>query len=254
MGVSINNWFGRLGNNIIQLTSALSFCEKNKTNLTIPKHDVITKTEINLNGENNLTYSNLFWGDYVSDDERRKLAKKYILPILKHKHINLTDKDLIIHLRGGDIFSHNPPKNYVQAPISYVEKIIQTENPKNIIIVYEDFSNPSVNHLINNYKNIVLVNDLIEGISYILSAKKIVITGVGTFANSLVMCSNNIEKVFVPSFLKKDNNNDNTLYDYDCCVDYSDLEIIKINIPNYLTTNSWEWNNEIKNLYVTHKL
>ena len=142
----------------------------------------------------------------------------------------------------------------MQAPISYVEKIIQTENPKNIIIVYEDFSNPSVNYLINNYKNIVLVNNLIEGISYILSAKKIVITGVGTFARSLVMCSNNIEKVFVPSFLKKDNNNDNTLYDYDCCVDYSDLEIIKINIPNYLTTNSWEWNNEIKNLYVTHKL
>lgn len=252
MSVSITNWFGRLGNNIIQLTSALSYCEKNSSDLKIPQHSVFTKTKINLNGQNNTSYSDVFWTYYESDDERRRLGRKYILPIINPKKIDLSPDDLVIHLRGGDIFIGNPPKNYVQAPTSYIKKIIELQNPKKIIVVYEDNTNPNLNFLIQNYDNVTLVNDLFEGISYILSTKTMVITGVGTFARSLMMCSDNVEKIYVPSFLV--NNNMNNIYDHDCCIDFSDLEVIKIEIKNYLTTNTWGWNEDIKNLFITHKL
>ena len=44
----INHWYGRLGNNIIQLYKALLYCKKNNLNLFYPLHKYLNLTKKNI--------------------------------------------------------------------------------------------------------------------------------------------------------------------------------------------------------------
>lgn len=266
MAIIINDWFGRLGNNILQVSSAVEKGIEKKSNIEFPHHIFFNSTSIKLYENDFISESGLYWNEYMPDEKRMEICQKYIFPILKKSDFELGEYDLVIHLRGGDVF-YNPNNRYVQAPISYIKKVIDLEKPKKIYVVHEDSLNPNLEFLINNFDNVVCINNLQDGINYILSAKKLVITGIGTFARSLAMCSKNILKIYAPSFLKSYSEYLNEMvnwgieakYDYedefyhsDYFIDFNNIEVVKIKMKNYIKIGDWIWNEKNKEIFLNH--
>lgn len=60
----------------------------------------------------------------------------------------LSNTTLVIHIRGGDVFSSPKPHlKYGQPPAAFYEAAIQIEKPEKVIVVSEDDGNPCVNWL-----------------------------------------------------------------------------------------------------------
>jgi hypothetical protein len=54
------------------------------------------------------------------------------------------EDSLVIHFRSGDAFSGSPHGALGQPPLSFYEKVIAHEEPKEIVLVYEDQANPVI--------------------------------------------------------------------------------------------------------------
>ena len=61
--------------------------------------------------------------------------------------------DVVIHIRGGDIFTTCIHPLYIPLPLSYYIKQINKHKYRKIIIVSEDKLNPVVNKLLELYDN-----------------------------------------------------------------------------------------------------
>lgn len=110
--------------------------------------------------------------------------------------LGLTDDDLVIHIRSGDVFSAKPHPMYVPSPLSYYNEIICSCVWNKIYIISENNNNPVINHLLKQHPNIIYKkNSLAQDISIILQAKNIVVD-VGTFIPSLCLLSKNIQKLY----------------------------------------------------------
>ena len=157
MSVKLLDWnLGRSGNNIIQIIHMLKFAEiKQYRKIIFPKQPLLITTEITIHDE---SYSAPYSAPYSADitpspptsdivingdqafhcfaplnlpqiitltiDEYKTLFFKYLLPIFKINilqptHFLNNEHTLVIHIRGGDIFSGNPHKSYVQPPLEY---------------------------------------------------------------------------------------------------------------------------------------
>ena len=202
-------WYGRLGNNIIQLSNIIDialfykhdieFKEKHKFfDLKIIekyfykyKNDKILKNNFNFhNNENFIIPSHVIKENYKVKINLMKQAF-----IIKDHEINkLNENDIVIHIRSGDIFTEKKPHPmYIPPPLAYYVNILNKKTYKKIIIVCEDDINPVVNKLLELYKNAVhSKNTLNEDIKLILGGTNI-ISSVGTFVNSLLMFSNNVK-------------------------------------------------------------
>jgi len=242
---NLTNWSGRLGNNLIQLSNGLYYSKLNDAQLIIPKHPFLTKTIFNYfyNKDSSKKYNHNFWG--INDEEylinRKDICKNYVHDVLFHRNIN--QYDTVIHLRGGDIFSLNPPSKYVQAPLSYFRKILDNMNTKNAIIAYEDFKNPIVEILHKDYNIELSTKDLTDDVNLFLNAKNIIMGGISTLPYILSLCSRNIERLYIPLF----ENLESVYYDKF----YTDFEKVYINLKGYIKINEWTYNRDIKKLMFT---
>jgi len=217
----IREWYGRLGNNILQMKHVLTIALFYKCNIFIPKHDFFNKEMIILFDGLELTTDSI----YVDNDScdffyKEKLCKfndafiagneSFVLDILKQLFTlnvdileSLHEEDLVIHIRSGDIFSNDPLPYYVMPPLSYYINIIESNNYKSIHLLTEDRLNPCVDKLLELYPNIKFrLANLIDDVSVILTCKHIVMS-FGTFVPALLLLSNYIQKVYVPSYICK---------------------------------------------------
>ena len=188
MACKISSWYGRFGNNIIQLSKALYYCETNDLReLIFPRHPMLKTTRIIL--EHNKGVSNTVDVFYHTDcdasfDELRSVSLKYLPYIL---NLQIEQKDLIVgHIRGGDIFNSNPHPNYIPPPLDYYTSL----NPD--IIISEDNKNPCV-AMLPNIQRDTLTKDL----ETLLSAREIV-AGNSTFSLIPFFVSKHLEKIHVP--------------------------------------------------------
>jgi hypothetical protein len=119
---------------------------------------------------------------------RNKILQKAFLI----NNINkLSENDLVIHIRSGDIFAERPHDKYVPPPLAYYTKQIAKYEYEKIYIICEDTINPVVNELLKLYKNAIWKkNTLEQDIRIILGATNIIFS-VGTFIPSLMLLSNN---------------------------------------------------------------
>jgi hypothetical protein len=91
MSCTITSWYGRFGNNIIQLSKALYYCETNEIReLSFPYHPMLKTTRIVL--EHNKEVSNTVDIFYHTDcdasfDEVRSVSLKYLPYILNSQNI-----------------------------------------------------------------------------------------------------------------------------------------------------------------------
>jgi len=153
---------------------------------------------------------------------------------------NLSNNDLVIHIRGGDLFFlPEPPINMNQAPFSFYKKVIEMQQFDKIYVVYEDFLNPNVQLLKDTYENVILIDDLQMAINLLLSAKNIVSCGITTFSRMLALCSENIEKHYIPGFF------DGKGFNISPLTNNTDVEQIIINVDEYFKFGKWRWNNDL---------
>ena len=217
MYLRIPNWFGRLGNNLIQVRHVIQVALYHKHNIILPPHNYFNKTRIFLFKDSNKNIyidkegSNFFYSFkikkfnkecFVSNISR---TKEIMQDLFKIKYQNLIlkgEKDLVIHIRGGDIFNNNPP-NYLPPPLKFYIDIIEKNDFINIYLVSDDKKNPCINKLIEKYPNIKFkLDNLDNDIKIILSAQNIV-SSIGTFIPSLLFVTNYTKKVFYPSYSKQ---------------------------------------------------
>jgi hypothetical protein len=119
--------------------------------------------------DNEEIITDIFWSIKITiqKEETINIIDKYIKPYIDYNlvdnyNINF-EKDLIIHIRSGDIFDKNFNVNsYIQPPYSFYKKIIEENKFDNIYILSENYNiNPIIPKLLSNYKNIkFLSNDL----------------------------------------------------------------------------------------------
>lgn len=203
--IILDAWYGRLGNNIIQLSNIIDIAIAYKHNIKIKVKklhffdlSVIEKCFNEYNNNEIITDKyNFFYNSRLpfskdifkqNIEERNKILQKAFLISTINK---LPENDIVIHIRSGDIFSSNPHPNYVPPPLSYYTKEIDKYKYEKIHIICEDTINPVVNELRKLYKNAVYERNTLEkDIRIILGATNIIYS-VGTFIPSLMLLSNN---------------------------------------------------------------
>lgn len=200
--------YGRLGNNIIQVLNALSIA----TDLSIKKIYIPTtywfiNTSLvidgfvflkngNSNGEN--VFSDNFYFPYKEIDYNQNrtlhvLRKHFQSQIPK---LNLSDDKLVIHIRSGDLFTHNTPTdNYSQPSYCFFSQVIDKFNKKNVEVFAEDRKNPVTNEL-EKQKIKITHADLLTTVSNIFYARNVAF-GYGTFAVSICRISTIPKNVYV---------------------------------------------------------
>lgn len=219
--IIFNKLYGRLGNNIIQLSNIIDIAIAYKHNIKINvknlhffdlsvieeyfnkynNNEIITD-EYNFFYSSRLPFSNEIFKQNI--EERNKILNRAFLI----NNINkLPENDLVIHIRSGDIFVSNPHPGYVPPPLSYYTKEIDKYKYEKTHIICEDTINPVVNELRKLYKNVVYEKNTLEkDIRIILGATNIIYS-VGTFIPSLMLLSNNNKylygKVFENEELKE---------------------------------------------------
>lgn len=165
--IILKAWYGRLGNNIIQLSNiihiAIAFKHNIKINVQHRFFDVslIEKYFNKYNNSEIITDDSNFFGHQAAFsnaifkqniEEKKKILQKAFLI----NNINkLPENDIVIHIRSGDIFSSNPHPGYIPPPLSYYTKEIDKCKYKKIHIICEDTKNPVVNELRKLYKKAV---------------------------------------------------------------------------------------------------
>ena len=265
MFLVIENWKGRLGNNINQIINLLVYANYLKMNVKIKKlRNFINKKKIiyypkkiekkYLFDENNnflcsnVKINNIEYNFNIKEITFYESIRNELLNIFSIKRkdiINFPQKTLIIYIRSGDLFPQTQKKvhsKYISAPYYYYDYILKKYKNKyrKYILVAEDNNNPVIKKLLKNYPNIKWnKNTLIEDLKIILGSCHIV-SCVGTFIKSLSWLNTNMKKIYLPSFVGK------KYY-------YPDLKIEKIELPGFQEKiGNWKNTDEQKELLLNY--
>ena len=209
----INRWFGRTGNNFIQVINCIyySFYLNNFEEIIFPSHPLFKTNKIKnregraLNLSEKVCRNSFFYAKKLDFEieifQMREIAQKYIINIV---NLNLNtegnENHLYIHVRGGDAMSNynfqlqNPLKLY---------KIILTENKyEKIIIVYEDTHNSVIDYLkrLNHPKLYFQSSSIQNDIETLCQAKNLLMC-VSTLDSMIYYLSKNISHILIPQFM-----------------------------------------------------
>ena len=255
MTIKISHWYGRLGNNIQQLSNAIYYCKKNKINFSFNHHPYIKNFQLNF-GINSDFSSRFFYyeknRDFINNEKelnenRRQICLEHISKNLIVRRPPFDINTLVIHIRGGDIFSTNPPSTYIQNPLSFYVNIINNFNK--IIVVSEDFKNPVLEKL-SNLRNVEIQSTTVENdFATLVAAKNLVTSGVGTFSIAAALCSNNIENLFCSNLFLKEHLNPTMLLNKDINVNITNIDYNK-----YILKNNWRNTCEQRKLMINYKI
>ncbi len=212
----------RFGNSIQQLINVFYFCLKNNICKIYTREDfpyINSEVKISQNEEIELLVQEkpaiaevVLSGHFFppkqlkctyNSDEYVKIFDKYILPKIKLpvSPITVSDTDLVIHFRSGDIFAKSSPHPwYGQPPLSFYQKVIEQEKPDRCILVFEDRGNVCIEQV-----EIFLTNKAIPFIcqsSHVysdiacLKSSVNLILARGSFGNAISLLTNRLKKVY----------------------------------------------------------
>jgi len=243
--IIITDWYGRLGNNILQILNAIQYGLINNHSVISFKYlSILSDIKINIKSDidNNIKFSNIFFDieklgiDRPTAKQYRELYFKYVKHLLNLKDIQCYDSTYVgIHIRSGDIFDIKPHMSYVQPPYVYYTEIINKYNNK--ILVYEDTKNPCVNKLINSYNfNIIQSSTIENDLNLLLHCENIII-GFGSFGLLIYIMSEHLKNLYIPKYYYEQKNFDPHVNPSDWG---NDINIIPIDLPNYLKPGEWQ--------------
>ena len=202
----------RFGNSIVMLNNLLFYCEiLNITNiyLNIEKHwpisENVTMDNLNItlisNKSVNFNYKNICIFDIKSIYFQRIIKPEIRIDKLKNEikknlpKILINPEDLFIHIRSGDIFKYkaNNAMNYAQPPLCFYQSILNNFKFRNIYILTIDKSNPIIDLLIEQYKQIILTNNQLSvDLAILLNAYNIA-ASISSFLTSIIIINDNLK-------------------------------------------------------------
>ena len=255
---SISEPYGRLGNNLQQVSLGIMFAEKNNYNFYVQSDKYYNSFEL-LNRKNDHIFrffkkKSRFYSfldtefekvdkplesltqDYI-EDHIQEIFLKYIKPNLKYfEQRDLPDDLLVIHLRSGDIFEKNKYPQYVQNPLVFYNELIDEFNSV-LVVTEEKRNNPLLKELIKNPKIQIQSSNISDDFSTLASAKNLATSGVGTFAISAALISNNLKNIYyTDNFLKSHLN--------PTMIKSKNVVHHKYLLENFIKINSWNPNEE----------
>jgi len=207
----IKKWYGRTGNNIIQIINCIhySFFIKKCKNIILPKHELLSSREIKsleffeetrkkITDKDHFFYAKKL-GFVLSPKQMRDITQKYIVPILNLKlDLKDTEDNVSIHLRGGDIMRTHP--SFIQPPWLYYKTILDNNNFKSIHVVHEDNLNSCIDEFRKlpktSFQSTTIKNDLEK-----LCMAENLIMSFSTFSLFVFFVSKNIKRLFVPKYM-----------------------------------------------------
>ncbi|MEO0456157.1 MAG: hypothetical protein AAF152_06175 [Cyanobacteria bacterium P01_A01_bin.114] len=172
----------------------------------------------------------------------------------------LLEETLVIHMRGGDIFSECPHPAYTQPPLSFYEAAIRQCPTSKIVVVTQDTcKNPCLAALLNRYPDIRLQSgSLQDDVSTLLRAKYLV-AGTGTFAIALAFCSRSIQTLYLPilDINRKSGSvkrvpsiwNPVNIFNAKATLDF---EVVGFQVQDYTAIGSWSNSDEQRALMISH--
>ena len=143
---------------------------------------------------------------------------------------------MVIHLRSGDIFEKNKYPQYVQNPLVFYNELIDEFNSV-LVVTEEKRNNPLLKELIKNPKIQIQSYNISDDFSTLASAKNLATSGVGTFAISAALISNNLKNIYYTNnFLKSHLN--------PTMIKSKNVVHHKYLLENFIKINSWNPNEE----------
>jgi hypothetical protein len=231
--IIINNWYGRLGNNILQILNCINIAIDDKYNIIqFPKHSFLKDISIKISNENFKKKPDLkensfnFYNYYMKRNNIRKfsylkqLFQKYILPIFIV--LNPKNEDICFHIRSGDIIKQKN-KEYIQPPLYFYLQIIHNTSSR---LISEDLENPVCKWLVDNKTVIYKQQDLKTDLEYLIGCKTTCF-GYGTFGFIILLLNNKLEKLYLADFVY-----DKIRINWKIELDNVNIEVIKL--PNYI--------------------
>jgi len=230
--IHIAEWWGRLGNNLLQLQNALIFAEaKGKTLVTfptargtelkqlisLPEHGIKVNPKNMVKKEECLRKAPFFYEDWFHHERtetcyndinvRRRVMVTYVKPLLKSpKDLYKSSEDeLLIHVRSGDMMKPDGiahPQTR-QPPCAAYDKVITEGNDgaafKNIRIIGEhDHRNPCFDLIVQRHpdKNVTVQHKpFLDDAAAIINAKNLVL-GTSSFSLLLGLLNENLDRAF----------------------------------------------------------
>ena len=235
--IQISKWYGGFSNNLIQIINAIKIAKIEKVNfINFPEHNYFSSTQIklNLNKSNSINKEGLFFdtGKKTSPIEMKNIFHEYVEPILQLNN-EFTDyaesnNEITVHLRSGDNFSKHPHNAYIQPPLSFYLKLLESYN---LNLVFEDFKNPCINKLLSNDKvKNMSSNSFSRDFNFLLNSKNLAI-GHGTFGFAIYLISKKLENLYIPL---------SSFEDFPLGKWGSHLNIYTIELNDYIEKGKWK--------------
>ena len=281
--IILNKWYGGLCNNIVQLCHAIYFAEKTHSYLEVLSHSGLLKTyDFDFtDGEQiqNTISNNFFWLDQkilgvnaIDWNLRREILKRYIRQMLPEKLFSNTGEDgLTIHIRSGDIFkrktavevfkearnplcglkrllagTHRVHPLFVQPPLAFYKRVIESQPWSHVIIVAQDTENPVINALLRSYSNIEFQQRNLENdITALLSAQNLII-GYGTFGMTWALLSDHLQSLYCPLLPAK-------VFGELYPEDINNLGVHTFEFRNYIQLGQWKASARQKRMMLNYK-
>jgi hypothetical protein len=264
----INEWYGRLGNNLLQLVRIIHSGIKHSALVVYPEHPLlkntifdfhdIKDTEIEIDFRDTFFYKNKYYTNDIHPYKYKTILDKYIYPIVKQvalpDQITPNKNDLVISIRSGDIFSPSFFKNgghraYIQPPLSFYKNIIENNIFDRIFLVAEDRRNPVINSLIELRPNIILIiNDNDQNInidksayinqstvfdlSLLLNAYNLVLPN-GTWGTIIASLNKKVKNIYCTNFWFNDHNELIQFNNLSLCYQLTNCNIHTYNMNQY---------------------
>jgi len=208
--IVISEWVGRWGNNIVQIINAICIAMKYKCNVKIPDHEKFKSRIIEVGGKSDKTIykGDCFFRNKLPFDENIFKNDKCIeiamrSGLIDEDIIDITGKKLLIHVRSGDIFFYKKPHPYyIQPPLYFYKKIIESEKWDEILVISEDNHNPVIDEL-RKIPRVVCKNYDFDLSVKLLRSYKYIVLGMSCFPMVCLLFNKNIEKIFFPDYIVK---------------------------------------------------
>ena len=215
LSLRVSRWLN-FGNMVAQLTAALMFADKHQiTIVTGPENPWFTPgtavgVRLRFHGKTRPpALSGRFFykpvlglSGPVPVPVIEALRERFALRPVAPEH----SRDLVVHLRSGDVFGDDPHPDYWPPSLAYYQAVIEAEGPAHVTVVAQDHVHPGLEPLVAwcRARGIVAevqVGSLAEDLAA-LTAGRTLCLSMGTMGLSAAWLAPYAERVYVPSVVQ----------------------------------------------------
>lgn len=288
---------GRFGNFLVRIVKALYLAEKLDCARVIIKtqNPLLRKSEITLRPDKNNLQDPLVDEDDAYDffylpqfevkrirelypeltsnfgcnlAESRRLASQYNLldiftfsDLYNNMAAQRPPRDLVLHIRSGDIMQPNPHRGYVQYPKYFVEHVLALEGVAHSTLVNSTYEDGVVAQIEDNMNPVAQWwiesgyphNDLTSSLQHAIVAimhTRCIAKGTGTFANISAILSPVLQKIYVMQVTKSiASTNETGVITKEGVVP----SVYAVPLPGYIAKSAWTASNEQKKFMLTYR-